>query len=120
MSKAIEQLSKNLAIGMSRRKALWRFTGLGAIGGLGLLTSQKASAQNCFFELEEAYSACLGTGGSGSECLAQAECAYGGCISGHETEICDGKCVDISTDNNNCGGCGFVCGSTCVDGECET
>ena len=49
MSKAIEELSKNLASGMSRRRALWRFAaGLGAVGGLGLLAQKKASANILF------------------------------------------------------------------------
>ena len=33
---------------------------------------------------------------------------------------CDGRCVDFSGDENNCGGCGNVCelGKSCVDGAC--
>lgn len=33
---------------------------------------------------------------------------------------CAGKCVDVSTDLNNCGGCGLVCGggTTCTGGKC--
>ena len=45
MSKAIDTLSKNLASGMSRRKALWQFiTGLGAVGAVGVLGAKKAKA----------------------------------------------------------------------------
>ena len=58
MSKAVEELSKNLATGVSRRKALWRFAaGIGAVAGLGFLTRGKAKAQPtpfyCFLEMEE-------------------------------------------------------------------
>ncbi|HTX37103.1 MAG TPA: hypothetical protein VME43_18870 [Bryobacteraceae bacterium] len=45
MSKAIETLSKNLASGMSRRKALWHFvSGLGAVGAVASLGAKKAKA----------------------------------------------------------------------------
>ena len=45
MSKAVEELSKNLATGVSRRRALWRFaTAVGAVAGLGFLTRGKAKA----------------------------------------------------------------------------
>ena len=44
MSKSLDQLAKNLASGMSRRKAFWTFfCGLGA---LGLSRSRKAYANN--------------------------------------------------------------------------
>lgn len=38
--------------------------------------------------------------------------------------ICDGTCVDIQTDNRNCGGCGIVCAAVapsaaaCMNGRC--
>src|ERR1700722_15341424 len=45
MQKSIDLLSKNLASGMSRRKAFWQFiTGLGAVGALGTLGGKKANA----------------------------------------------------------------------------
>jgi hypothetical protein len=36
--------------------------------------------------------------------------------------LCDGKCVDLSSDPANCGACGHVCpaGDACVDGHCTT
>ena len=47
MRKAIDQLSKNLANGMSRRKALWQFvSGLGAVGAAGALSGKKAYASS--------------------------------------------------------------------------
>ncbi len=34
--------------------------------------------------------------------------------------VCDGVCSDLQTDNDNCGGCGTVCGTgeACVAGQC--
>jgi len=35
------------------------------------------------------------------------------------TEYCDGVCVDIAVDRENCGACGYSCqGASCVDAEC--
>jgi hypothetical protein len=31
---------------------------------------------------------------------------------------CAGACANEQTDNNNCGGCGLVCGNACTSGEC--
>jgi hypothetical protein len=42
MSKSLDQLAKNLASGMSRRKAFWSF--LGGVGAIGALSSRKALA----------------------------------------------------------------------------
>jgi len=42
MSESIDALSKNLAKGMSRRKALWRF--VAGLGAVGFLTGRKAKA----------------------------------------------------------------------------
>jgi len=45
MSKSIDKLSKDLANGVSRRKALWGFvTGLGAVGAIGAFGAKKAKA----------------------------------------------------------------------------
>lgn len=44
----------------------------------------------------------------------------GPCATGFE--FCDGQCVSINADVNNCGSCGNVCptGQACVAGECQT
>ena len=41
----------------------------------------------------------------------------GGCTGGKSS--CGGKCVDLQTDNANCGGCGLTC-AACAKGECTT
>jgi hypothetical protein len=42
MSKSLDQLAKNLASGMSRRKALWQF--FGSLGVVAAFSGRKASA----------------------------------------------------------------------------
>ena len=88
MSKTVEQLSKDLAQGMSRRRALWKFViGIGAVGGLGLLASKKSSAGvalspvQCFVCLEETYEACILFGGDEITCIFEAQGAYEFCLS---------------------------------------
>jgi hypothetical protein len=35
------------------------------------------------------------------------------------TEYCDGVCVDLASDQENCGRCGYSCnGASCLDGQC--
>jgi hypothetical protein len=47
-----------------------------------------------------------------SACGESDECAEG-------QTACDGVCVDLSSDDEHCGGCGISCGSgTCTDGAC--
>ena len=55
---------------------------------------------------------------SGYYCESDGWC-YGDCPSGQS--LCDGQCVDFSTDANNCGACGNVCGGStpyCSQGAC--
>jgi hypothetical protein len=88
-----------------------------------------------------------GTGGSGScvgipsgatltpdECTATAIANCGGnvttipgdpacgCQCDPDDTLCDGKCVDLSTDPANCGACGHACppGDVCVNSQCTT
>jgi hypothetical protein len=45
------------------------------------------------------------------------------------TELCDGQCVDLMSDDNNCGSCfstcqddcyaGLACGEICINGNCQ-
>ena len=56
-----------------------------------------------------------GTGGSGSTCNNDpCECRVAG------KPLCGGACVDVTSDNNNCGTCGHACaaGQTCLNGSC--
>jgi hypothetical protein len=55
---------------------------------------------------------CVAKLATGSACTASGQCVTGLC--------CGGICVDMSTDSNNCGGCGVQCPSaqTCVNGAC--
>ena len=59
----IDNFSRNLASGMSRRKAFWQL--LAGAGGLGLLATQKASANAagcpafCFQQASVAYNDCI-------------------------------------------------------------
>jgi hypothetical protein len=62
MTERIDDFSRKLASGMSRRKAFWQL--LTGAGGLALLTTQKASADSvgcpsfCFQQASYAYSQC--------------------------------------------------------------
>ncbi|MCB9602988.1 MAG: hypothetical protein H6722_26735 [Sandaracinus sp.] len=44
--------------------------------------------------------------------IVGAECRVG-------FELCDGRCVDLLSDPENCGGCGVVCLGACVEGVCD-
>ena len=95
MSKAVEELSKNLATGVSRRRALWRFaTGIGTVAGLGFLTRGKAKAAEaappspfeCYYAMIDIYEKCISLppdlqaalGG----CFPYAEYNYEECLGG--------------------------------------
>jgi hypothetical protein len=45
----------------------------------------------------------------------------GGACPGCPGDCCEGVCVDLETDDGNCGGCGRVCGvlALCCGGECH-
>ena len=51
-------------------------------------------------------------------CGGVLEC--GTCAGGESDTCCEGQCVDILSDDFNCGSCGNVCpeGETCVEGGC--
>ncbi len=61
----------------------------------------------------------------GGECCGGAECTGNGdgvCTCPQETpDTCEGACVDLDTDDTNCGECGNVCPSdeTCEGGACR-
>lgn len=55
--------------------------------------------------------------GCGGDCLTS-DCARD-CASGQES--CNGKCVDLFADEENCGKCGTTCdvGDVCSRGACK-
>jgi hypothetical protein len=46
------------------------------------------------------------------------ECNAGTCTC--TQSLCSGQCVNLQTDNANCGGCGLGCATGCTAGECVT
>jgi hypothetical protein len=77
MSKSVDDFSKNLASGMSRRGAFWRLlAGVGALGFLGV-APQKAIADKrvsdcvnyCVTLADEAYMDCIFDGGTEDYCF---------------------------------------------------
>jgi Cys-rich repeat protein len=51
--------------------------------------------------------------GCATACQSDADCAAG-------QSCCTGECADLTSDNQNCGGCGMACaaGETCGNGVC--
>jgi pectate lyase C len=50
-------------------------------------------------------------------------CTDGDCTcSSASEELCDGECVDLTSDTSHCGACGVACaaGQSCEDGTCTT
>ena len=56
-------------------------------------------------------------------CMTGLLCQAGVCIKCHGTQVvCDGRCVDITTNTSHCGKCGTVCSaprSVCIASRCE-
>jgi hypothetical protein len=107
-----DDLTKALATGTSRRQALKTIvaTTLGSIIGLGSIDAAFA-AQKC---------RALGSKCShGDQCCSN-YCANNVCTCSPGPTNCNGACVDLQTDNNNCGSCGNVCigFEHCIDGDC--
>lgn len=50
----------------------------------------------------------------GKKCIPKAACC-GGCSDG---TCCNGVCVDLATDADNCGVCGKSCPLACINGTC--
>jgi hypothetical protein len=91
MSEQFEQLSKDLAKGMSRRKAIWRFVvGVGGVIGGSLLGTRQAEAQGNSVCVR----LCREQGLTGR--------AFGECVS-HSAQCPAGQCAIIAS------GGGFIC-----------
>lgn len=117
-----DDLTKSLATGLTRRRALGGLVGaLGSIFGLG----SSASASRCHHKGQ----VCA----ADADCCGALQCTDGvcsrpsrdkpprtrGCEEGQTR--CHGACVTIANDQNNCGACGNVCPATtpvCSDGAC--
>lgn len=70
---------------------------------------------------------CCDAPGVGGICCDVCEnCTGGACITKADDTICgtgkfccSGVCIDILSDENNCGGCGDHCDGTCINGVCD-
>jgi len=103
MNESLDLLSKNLASGMSRRKALWQF--VSGLGALGLLTGRKAKADTglvceiwCNTQKTLFLNACLNVQASNVEraviCNAAATLFLSACIT--NSDKCKvGKCAEF-------------------------
>jgi hypothetical protein len=88
MSKSLDQLARNLAGGMSRRKAIWQFvSGLGVVAAL---TGRKAYAD----DLDQHERRCR------DFCHEQAETFKEYCLQASDS-CAEGYCADVTL---NCGG----------------
>ena len=109
MTERIDNFSRSLASGVSRRKAFWQI--LTGVGGLGLLATQKAAANDvscptaCFQQASIAYSECItdgledNPGASYFEvvliCLGQEGILYDECLA-RSVKCGKGKCAQIT------------------------
>jgi Stigma-specific protein, Stig1 len=64
---------------------------------------------------------CCGTARRPVCCPSGGQCVGGSCQCPSGETDCSGACVNLNTDENNCGTCGATCseGASCVDGSCE-
>lgn len=88
MSKSLDQLARNLAGGMSRRKAIWQF--VSGLGVAGFLTSRQASASSL-------------VNNCNNYCQAQADIFKNMCLEASDS-CCRGYCAELSTLSINGGG----------------
>ena len=108
----LEALARDLARGqVSRRTAVQRL--FGAVAAVALPGALFA---------DTAFARCPPSRRCGEKCCPRgARCRSGKCKCKSGLKKCDGKCVDVSTDEANCGACGRACpaGKTCVGGQCS-
>jgi hypothetical protein len=77
--------------------------------GCELSKNSKAACGDCATKCERATPFCAPLG-AGFACVAS--CPPG-------TEACDGACVELASDNENCGACGKRCARSGATGRCE-
>lgn len=59
-----------------------------------------------------------GTWQAASCAAPTATCDAGTCVC--DGQVCNGTCIDVSSDSENCGRCGHdCCGGACVSGQCQ-
>ena len=65
---------------------------------------------------------CNGQVDDGATCTNGGTCQSGACVCSGSLQSCNGACVDIQTDVQNCGGCSQPCGGSgvCVNGNCAS
>ncbi len=112
-----DELARALGLGLTRRNLL---ASIGAAAGAMIASTGSALA------------ACRKGGGV---CRKNADCCSGTCLGKDSTgrsrcacdggaQLCAGTCIDVSSDPDNCGGCGVKCPDTtcgsaiCSDGVC--
>jgi hypothetical protein len=127
MNESLDLLSKNLASGMSRRKALWQF--VSGIGALGLLTGRKAKADTglvceiwCNTQKTLFLNLCLQSYASNVErqviCNAAATVFLSACIT--NSDKCKvGKCAEFEEGSLNDTNAGFASSGLYTSFEAE-
>jgi hypothetical protein len=77
-----------------------------------------ACTPNCTNKCGGASDGCSGT--CTGQCSGNTICQSGACQSCGSLSVCNGSCVNLQSDSNNCGTCGTTCGSGlgCSAGQC--
>lgn len=107
-----DDLVRNLGATGRSRRAVLKGLMAGALGGaVGLLTAGGAAAGKGNGN---------GNNGNGDNGNGNGNSKKPDCCPSTAPRLCGLQCVDVLSDVNNCGGCGFACpdGSTCQDGAC--
>lgn len=78
-----------------------------------------ASWSSCMDQGECRSTATQPCGGTGTQ-RCDASCGWGACECGSGFGLCQGTCLDLRSDGNNCGACGARCGAgtRCAGGTC--
>jgi hypothetical protein len=109
-----DSLTRSIALATSRRGALRVLAATIAGGGLGAVT-RLASARACRLVGE--------TCGDRDRCCSGSSCSPQSqrCVCRPGLTNCGGTCVDLRTDDRNCGECSAACddGVSCCEGQCS-
>ena len=124
----LDELSKLLAVSVSRRESL-RTIGVvlagAALSTLGMHTAWAARPDRCTAfcrwcptrkKRNQCMEACRACNGNTSRLCGSCG-AYVCCPAG--AVCCNGTCTDLNSDPHNCGACGYVCpAGICANGSC--